>query len=179
MDEWVKFTQAMANAAQAVAIVVGGAWVYFKFLRGRTFAHRAVLDIEASLSVVDRKSLVKAKVSVTNAGLSKVPLKKDFKWIEFFASSAAPSVQGANVSWRRVMRSDVFADHAWIEAQETITDEVIFPVPPHEKERWRAFRLELQVWGEPAIGRTKGTRWMENTIVLASAESEHPVQGGN
>lgn len=170
MDDWVKFTQAIANAAQAVGIMVGGAWVYFKFLRGRTFAHRAEVDLEASLVHVGGKSLIKAKATLKNDGLSKVPLRKDFKWVEMAASTAAPELLGANMDWEPIVSLDVFTDHGWVESQETISDEVLFPVPEGANGPWRAFHLQVQVWSERSLGHPHGTRWVDNTIVLAKTE---------
>jgi hypothetical protein len=170
MDDIVKITQAIASVAQALAIVVGGAWVYFKFLRGRTFARRAELDLEATLAVVSDKPLIKAKASLRNTGLSRLPLKPDFKWIELAATTASPAMEGANVAWDSIMSSDVFVKHAWVEAQETIDDEVLFPVPAAPDDSWRAFRLAMEIWGAPTVVRRRSTRWTDSTIVLAHTD---------
>jgi hypothetical protein len=171
MDEWVKITQALANAAQAIGIIVGGAWVYFKFLRGRTFVRRAQVAIEATITVVDHKRLIKVKTTVTNAGLSRVPFREDFKWIEMSASTAAPD-EGANVVWEPIMSSDVFTDQGWVESQEAISDETLFAVPESADEKWRAFHLKAVVWCTPWLGHPNGTKWVDNTIVLASTEPQ-------
>ncbi len=172
MDDWVKLTQIMANVAQAAAILVGGAWVYFKFLRGRTFARRAQVDVEGTMTVVEDKRVIKAKVTVTNAGLSRVPLRKDFKWVEMSASTAAPEEPGANVDWEPLMTSNVLTENGWVESQEAISDEVLFPVPEPVNGVWRAFRLQVQVWTTPFLGHPNGTAWVDNTIVLARTEPQ-------
>lgn len=179
MDEWVKITQALANAAQAIGIIVGGAWVYFKFLGGRTFARRAQVDVEATVADVAQKKVIKAKATVTNAGLSRIPFKEERKWIVLFASTVAPPRPGANVAWTQITTCDVLEDQDWVEAQESISDEVVFPFPPADKEPWRAFRLQLQVWAKPSIWPRAKHKWVDNTVVLARDESHTSSDGGS
>lgn len=172
MDDIVKVTQAIASAAQALAIVVGGAWVYFKFLRGRTFARRAELDLEATLSVVSEKQLITSRATLKNVGLSRLPLNKGLQNVELFATTAAPAVEGANVGWMSIMQAQVFTEHAWVEAQETIDQQVLFPAPARRAgdEPWRAFKLELKVFGKRTLGPGDPTTWSENTILLAQVD---------
>lgn len=172
MDDWVKLAQIVANAAQATAVIVGGVWVYFKFLRGRTFARRAQVEVEGTMTVVEHKRLIKAKVTLTNAGLSRLPLRKDFKWVEMSASTAAPEELGAEVDWEPIMTSNVLTENGWVESQEAISDEVLFPVPEPTNDAWRAFRLQAQVWTTPFLGHPNGTAWVDNTIVLAGTEQQ-------
>lgn len=37
------------NIVTSAAIVIGGVWAYFKFVRGRTFANRGELSVSASI----------------------------------------------------------------------------------------------------------------------------------
>lgn len=52
-----------SNIITSAAVLVGGIWAYFKFIKGRTFAHRAELDVSPTLEA-SADSLYLAKLSM-------------------------------------------------------------------------------------------------------------------
>jgi hypothetical protein len=42
------FSEIVYNFTTSGAVVIGGVWAYFKFVRGRTFSHRAELSVIAT-----------------------------------------------------------------------------------------------------------------------------------
>lgn len=167
MSNWTSYTKPTLDVAQTVAILVGAAWIYFKFIRGRTFARRAELDITADLVIIANRRVMKTVVKLKNTGLSKLPLKQDDTWVQLLATPSSSWVPRANFEWFDQMTSPIFADHKWIESQETVSDEVLMPVDQGERDPWLAFRIEIQVWGEPPWYRSTGTKWVAKTVVLA------------
>jgi hypothetical protein len=67
VGNWLSY---LLNALQAVAIVVGGFFAYYKFVRGRTFHRRAELSVDAEL--IDGASEPKA-VRRTSSWKTPVP----------------------------------------------------------------------------------------------------------
>ncbi len=168
LDDSVKVAQAVLAIAQALAIVVGGAWIYFKFIRGRTFAPRAELDIDAELLAIGDLQVIRAKVALKNTGLSKLPLKDHAKVVRLYATPVMEWAPQANFTWQKLMMAEIFVDQGWVEAQETISDALLFPVD-ESGGPWLAFRAQASVWAERRSGRSSGTRWLTNTILPARA----------
>jgi hypothetical protein len=170
MDGWVKLAEIANDVATTLAILVGGAWAYFKFLRGRTFASRAELEVAGSLFAYDRDQIIHAKVTLTNMGLSKLSLMPSGKVIYLYGIPASQWSPEGNVEWQKLVVSKVLEGHRWIEAQETVSDDALIPVPIRgyaPDENWLAFRLQAQVWGKRPKGRKRGTRWIASVTVPA------------
>jgi hypothetical protein len=175
LDDAVKVTQAVLAVVQTLALVVGGGWVYFKFIRGRTFAPRAELDIDAELMVIGDRQVIKAKVALKNAGLSKLPLREHAKVVRLYGIPISARSPQANFAWQKLIIAEVFEDQGWVEAQETIHDAILLPVD-QDAGPWLAFRAQASVWAERRAGISSGTRWLTNTI-LPAAVSRPPKEG--
>jgi hypothetical protein len=166
VDTWVKVAQALLALVQALAIVIGGGWVYFKFIRGRTFAPRAELDIDADLLVIGDRQVIRANVALKNAGLSKLPLKDHSKVVRLFATPISGWSPQANFVWQKLIITEVFGENESVEAQETINDAVLFPID-ESGGPWLAFRAQASVWRESPADSSSGTGWLSNTILPA------------
>ena len=75
MTNWTDWADAVAALTQALAILLGGLWAYFKFVRGRTFAHRLELGIDASTVATAQGTGLKVTATVKNVGLTKLTLR--------------------------------------------------------------------------------------------------------
>jgi hypothetical protein len=69
-----------------LAIIVGGIWAYYNFIRSRTYHKR--VDLEVSPKIIDdnNKILIVYTVEVKNVGLSKVEIENDLSSLEILAS---------------------------------------------------------------------------------------------
>jgi hypothetical protein len=170
----VKFTQVTLNVVQAVALVAGGLWVYFKFARGRTFARRADLHVEAALLSIKEHQVIRVKVALKSTGLSKIPLKAHRQVLTLWATSTSDFSPGANFTWKEWMISEIFKADQYVEAQEAIKDEALLPVAP-EGGPWLAFRIRVEVRAEPYLGRFGRTRWATNIIIPAQLDEAVPT----
>lgn len=167
MDTWIKISSLALNIVQAVAIVVGGSWVYFKFLRSRTFARRAELDVEASIQGVNGGQIVKVEVTLKNAGLSKLPLRLNRKVVMVSGVQSDERIVGANLIWHDYMITPIFTAHQWVEPQEIIQDEVLVPVDSAGG-KWLAFRAEVVVTGQRPWFQRRDPVWSAPKIIMAS-----------
>ncbi|MHB8500588.1 MAG: hypothetical protein ACYDHE_06535 [Candidatus Acidiferrales bacterium] len=168
--DWVKVTQVILNVAQTLALVVGGFWVYFKFIRSRTFARRAALDVDGSFLSVEGRSLIRVEVVLRNTGLSKIPLRANRQVLTLWATSTSDFSSNTNLSWHFWMVSQVFTTDQSVESQEAIKDVALLPVAS-EGGPWLAFRIRVEAWAEPRwkwFGRVK---WVTHTVL--------PAQVGN
>ena len=85
---WPDAAQGAGAIVQAVAILAGGGWAYFKFVHGRTFAHRGELDIRSSFVVAAGEvGALHVCVTFRNTGLSQIPLSENAKQVYTYATS--------------------------------------------------------------------------------------------
>ncbi|HXN92091.1 MAG TPA: hypothetical protein VN906_11470 [Candidatus Sulfotelmatobacter sp.] len=171
MDEWTKLSQLVLNVVQALAVVLAGAWAYFKFIRGRTFARRAELDVDATVETAADRHVIRLKVTFRNTGLSKIPFKAKRKIASLSATSTSHFAPGANLTWQDVMITPIFEADEFVEAQETIQDEVLLPLD-EKGGPWLAFRLEVEVWAEPRWKRNAGTRWIATAVLPVQSSAQ-------
>jgi hypothetical protein len=164
---WTSWADGVAALAQAAAIVVGGMWAYFKFIRGRTFAKRAELSVTPTLLSGQRPKL-KVRATLRNAGLSKLPLRTQAVFVH--GIYAAPTADNPIATREQQLGKPkkIFAAHQWIEAQETVTDELLLLLPDSQfasEHEWLAFRVECRVY---AKRRRKGAlNWTASALVPA------------
>lgn len=52
----------------AIAVIAGGLWVLYHYVRGRTYEKRLLLDIKTTSQVLDKKRVLFVEVQLTNAG---------------------------------------------------------------------------------------------------------------
>jgi hypothetical protein len=167
LASWTSWADGAAALAQAAAIVVGGIWAYFKFVRGRTFAKRAELSVTPTL-LAEEKPKLKVKATLRNVGLSKLPLRTQavFLYGIYAAGTAENPIATAEQQLGKPKR--IFAAHQWIEAQETVTDELLLLLPDSQsasEHEWLAFRVECRVYAKQ---RRKGAlSWTASALAPA------------
>lgn len=157
---WTDWADGLAAIAQALAIVVGGLWAYFKFLRGRTFASRAELGVAAAPLPGEPRAL-KITATLRNAGLSKLPLRTQAVLLYGISARPTEENQTGTVERRIGKARKIFAAHGWVEAGETIADELVLLLP--DPDGWIAWRVECRVY-ERRKGEG-GLRWTANVVV--------------
>jgi len=165
---WTDWANGAASAAQTLAIVVGGIWAYFKFVRGRTFARRAELSVTPTLLRFEQQPTLKVRATLRNAGLSKLPLRTQAIFI--YGIFAVPTEDNPIATRERQLGKPkaIFAAHKWVEAQETISDEIVVLLPGSQFAReheWLAFRVECRVYEKRR--REGALTWTASTIVPA------------
>jgi hypothetical protein len=171
---WADLAGGAASAAQVLAIIVGGVWAYFKFLRGRTFAKRAELSVAPSFLNLGKQSALKVAASLKNAGLSKVPLRTQAVFV--YGIYAAPTADDPIATREQLVGKPkkIFAAHKWVEAQETITDEILIVLPnsdPSSQPQGLALRVECRVYEERR--KPGGLKWTASALV----QKPKPRQG--
>ena len=164
--EWIK---AGTSIVQAGALVVAAVWGYYKFVRGRTFARRAELNVTGETLHAAGARAIKARVTLKNTGTSDLPLRS--KTVHVYSVSAP--AWGRKINWQVRTTRKVFKAHGWIEAQETIHDEILIPLvadeePEATEDDVLAYWLECRVYEQRK--KPGGLRWTANAIIPAALE---------
>jgi hypothetical protein len=176
---WADIASGVLTIVQVVAILVGGAWAYFKFLKGRTFANRLELAVTGTQVEDQEYAGIVVATSVKNDGLSQVRFLDDLKVVSVFGLRASQWIPGMDQDWgKQLMIFTVLDGHEWIEAQETITDQVLVAVPDDSDrtDPWMAFRLVLRVASEGRGG--KRLKWTASAVVPAALRSADQATKG-
>ena len=121
-------TGAVNDIVTSSAVIVGGIWAYFKFIRGRTFARRAELDVSPSIATADGNDYLAVTINLKNTGLSKLPLNSNMKIMRIFRMINDSDSAAGLVEWERISTMRILDQHDWVESQETVADTLIYRV---------------------------------------------------
>src|SRR5215213_5150613 len=75
--DWTRtkdFTEALTNVTQSVALLAGGVWAYFKFVKGRTFRDRLTPTVSGRLVSINGAIFLVVTTEIKNVGLSKITI---------------------------------------------------------------------------------------------------------
>jgi hypothetical protein len=163
------WTSAVQNTVQVAAILIGGAWAYYKFIRGRTFHRRAELAITASLVPTGAAPAIRAQASMTNTGGADIPLRVKIIRVAAFDRKDLDDAEPPN--WVEVATAAVFEAHDWIESHETIGDEVLVTLPAASASAL-AYMVTCVVYERRKQSRFRrneggGVAWTARSIVAA------------
>lgn len=119
------------EAVKVTAVLVGGAWTYLNYARGRTFRTR--LEVDLSGSIGHEGEFFLGECLAKNVGLSKIPLQSKGTGVSVFAVRLATRADGSHRAWEEeVMVLPLYMKHGWIEPGETIGEPVLVAVPKSE-----------------------------------------------
>jgi hypothetical protein len=168
--DWV---DAALHAVQIAALVVGAAWAYYKFVRGRIFHRRAEVTLEASLLDVESSRAIRARATLKNTGSADIPFLA--KGLKISSLREGDVNDKGHPQWREMVTVPVFADHGWIESQETISDETLVPIGEGAETNVLAYRVNCRVIGEHERrfvrgAKSGGIRWTSNVVVPTGPE---------
>lgn len=114
-----------------IAIVVGGIWAYFKFVKGRTFKPRIQVELSGQWRDVRenghiRKSkLLHVRIRVKNIGLSDIRLIQRGSGVLVSLMAEKQRIPPASSSWQDGKVYKVLRKHDWVEPGETVSDEFL------------------------------------------------------
>jgi hypothetical protein len=166
-------TSGISSIVTALAVVFGGAWAYFKFVRGRTFKTRLSVDIVGEWRSIDEGQFLQVRVTVKNIGETDFHLNRDGTGVRVSFPSQEQQQQeriyeGDAVDWESICDwpdsgedqpegrptrrcLSILAEHEWIEPGETVSDDLLI----HLVREPTICLLEASVrWGQD--GRQEG-----------------------
>src|SRR5258708_6607832 len=156
-------------AIKFIALLVGAAWTWMNYVRGRTHKRKLDLGVTAKLFKKGDALYLSSICTVKNIGLSKCEIRKEGTGCE---------VMGLTLAGQQLISTfETFGDHAWIEPGEQLHHSSLVRI--RQEEKLIAIRVSLRV----VSGKI---RWicryllevpdadqeMQNTTVSTSATKE-------
>jgi hypothetical protein len=164
-------SSSISELVTAAAVLIGGGWAYMKYVRGRTFRNRAKLDLSVEPYEGRRAHALLVEVTMHNDGASRIELGlENEKFVRVDEVLDEDWTAAGNVDWDAgppVMLTRLFDAHTWLEPNETISDQVLVPVPPPGR-KVLAYRVKARVFAPRTVGGRVGS-WL--------ARMRHQKQG--
>ncbi len=161
-------TTVVYNIVTSSAVIIGGVWAYFKFARGRTFANRAELSVSAHFSRSVGHLYLCITVTLKNTGLSRLPLNDKMKAIRIFQIVNQPNDGPRETEWKRIITLPILEHHEWIEAQEPVTDTVVYRLPAQGQNdaHHEAYQVDVIVGARRRPITRKRVQWQARTVAF-------------
>jgi hypothetical protein len=115
----------VGTVVTAAALVVGGLWAYFKFVKGRTYRPRLEVGMSGQWRQLDGMDLLHARITVQNIGNSVVTLLQRGTGLRVSVPAADQGTAPVAVAWTVLRVFEILGEHEWIEPGETVSDDVL------------------------------------------------------
>ena len=137
------------KVVKILAVIIGSAWAYLNYRRGRTFTHRLEPEVSGKIFRYRDAWLLSGVAKVKNVGLSKVSIEQRGTAVIIddivlkTSQGEPPKLETEEIS-NGVL--EVFKAHGWIEPGEPIEESFLFALP-FQSDRV-AVRLGLRIVSE-------------------------------
>lgn len=120
---WAEIVRALVTA---LALIIGGIWAYYKFIKGRIYRPRLEISISPEWRALEEGHVLQVTVAVKNIGSSFVRLLHRGTGLETYpmATPQSPAPR-LSTTWDDGPVLPLLADHMWIEPGETISDDLM------------------------------------------------------
>jgi hypothetical protein len=115
----------VGTAVTAAAVMIGGIWAYFKFVKGRTYRPRLEAGLSGQWSLVDGRHLLQARITVKNIGASMVRLLQEGTGLRVSVLAPDQPAAPACAAWKNLRVFEILGEHEWIEPEETVSDDLL------------------------------------------------------
>ena len=115
----------VGSAVTALAVIVGGSWAYFKFVKGRTYRPRLEVNLFGQWREVDGAQRYHARITVRNIGASVVRLLQRGTGLRVNLLADDQPRPPGRAKWRKAGTFRIFLEHDWIEPGETVSDDLL------------------------------------------------------
>lgn len=173
---WLRNVQAGADIYQKVAtptaLIVGGLFALYRLdmeknrqEKERTYASRLQPAIEYEVGQVGDRVFLKASVSCSNIGNTRVDIASAFSGVQFYTRRSFDSTW-----WLQEVTGGVFEAQGWLEPGESIGQPVWFEI---YKSDWIAIKIDFYA----ASSETSG--WLASDICNLSTLDDNSTQGAH
>jgi hypothetical protein len=115
----------IGTTVTAAALILGGIWAYFKYVKGRTYRPRISVALSGQWRLVNGRHLLHARVTVGNVGASNITLLQRGTGLRVSVLASVQPVAPASAAWENIRVFEIFTDHDWIESGETVSDDLL------------------------------------------------------
>jgi len=168
--DWTRtkdFSDAFANITQSLALIAGGVWAYFKFVKGRTFQARLTPTVSGKFVSIDGSAFLIVTTLLENVGLSRIVFDQEASSVVVFeyVPAEAEEILSVQNKWLTVL--EVFRDKdRYIEPNEIVERQTLIALPRISN---IGYQLELRVFSD------SGYTWRTTTVVRGSAFEHNEV----
>jgi hypothetical protein len=106
------------------AYIIGALWVYFKFLKGRTYRPRLEPMVTGQILNHQGSTFIKIVINLKNVGLSKVDIKQKGTALRLLSYDFS----NTNDPWKHQCTISILSAHKWIEPGETVGEQFLIPL---------------------------------------------------
>ena len=153
----------LQNIATVTALILGGVWTYYLFIKGRVLKPRLELSVAGKIVPIESYKYIRISVGLKNVGSSKVEITREGFGLDIFAQRHRPAVHPEDsvkykvlgINWEKLLPFDVLTRHAWIEPGETIRDELMAEILVSDS---IAYKIDFVIFAG-------GMRWVATSIV--------------
>lgn len=114
----------LGSLITAFAVVAGGLWAYFKFVKGRTYRPRLEVRLDGGWIEVAGRHQFHARVFAKNIGGTSVQLIQHGSALAM-STVADPELGKRRRIWHVVTKQAIFKEHQWVEPLEQVGDELL------------------------------------------------------
>jgi hypothetical protein len=141
-----KVGKAAEGFLTALAILAGGVWAYYKFIKGRTLKPHLELTVKGRFLRGARNDFLQVVMHIHNVGGSQVSLKQEGSGLDYARAIVDPvDLPSYGAPWDDAETISVFEDHHWIEPGEKVKDEALIFIAPGIEPA--PYRLKLTIVG--------------------------------
>lgn len=157
------FFELLTKITGTLAIIIGGVWAYYKYVKGRLFHPRLELQIEGRIILESEIPHLFLNYEIKNIGLSKVDIDKESSCIIVMKYHPPnDSLEIENAYWEERGVFPVLEKHSWIESSEVIKEDSLYSITEINNVIYRA---ELRIVG-------KGKSWEALAIIFCNYEKK-------
>lgn len=160
LDSVEKVTDTLAHIATVFALIAGGVWTYYTFIKGRVLTPRLEPHVSGRILHRGRTKFLLVRLSLTNRGATKVEVDQKGTALVVYALALDAD---ADAAWKLVKACEVFLNHKWIEPGEAVEEPALVPLPAAEQ---AAFKLRLRV-------NSHSTTWETFSITEDAPDAPH------
>jgi hypothetical protein len=158
--DWTRtkdFTETVANVTQSLALIAGGVWAYFKFVKGRTFRDRLTPTVSGKFVSINESVFLIVTTQLENVGLSRIAFNQEVSSLVVFEYVPSEAQEILSVENNALTTFQIFGDKdQHIEPNEIIERQTLIALPRVSN---IGYQLELRVFSD------SGYAWRTTTIV--------------
>lgn len=153
----VSIADVVYHVVAAVALIVGGGWAYFKFIKGRTLKERLRVTVDGGLEPSSGLLRVTASCEAENISLRELQIAPEGTAVRLFVHTLAENPSEAReAAWELMGAWSVFGDREVLEPGEVLQEPKLLEVP---EGGFAAMMLEFTVYSR------SGSYWQAASVV--------------
>ena len=132
------------DVLKSLAVIVGGAWTYLNYVRGRTFRKRLEVEITGSIFQDEGLSFFSGRCHLKNVGLAQTKIVEVGTGVSIYTLRLVETASGRKTSKEEIVVLPLFEKHGWVEPGESISDPFV-AVLPERKGRLLGVRTVVMI----------------------------------